>query len=50
LGNIDLVTEELNKTKNALKTARSKNSQYKAENEKLLMDIKELRGKIDALI
>jgi len=50
LGNIDLITEELNKTKNALKSARSKNSQYKAENEALQKTIKELRSKIDALI
>ena len=50
MGNIDLLTEELNKTKNALKTARGKNSQLKAENNRLRREIKELKNKIEALI
>ena len=50
LGNIDLITDELNKTKETLKTARNRNSQNRAENNKLIQDIKEMQSKIEALL
>ncbi len=50
IGNIDILTEELNKAKNEIKTFRSKNSQNKLENDQLQERIKELEEKIEALI
>ncbi len=50
LGNIDILTEELNKVKGDIKTLRARNSQYRMENEKLRGRIKELEGKIEALL
>lgn len=50
LSNIDLITDELTKTKETLKTARNRNSQNRAENDKLRQDIKEMQAKIDALL
>ncbi len=50
LGNIDILSDELNKIKNDLKSLRTRNSQYRMENEKLRQHIKELEGKIEALL
>ncbi len=50
LGNIDILTEELNKVKSDIKTLRARNSQYRMENDKLRSRIKELEGKIEALL
>ncbi|MCR4941951.1 MAG: hypothetical protein K5978_04065 [Campylobacter sp.] len=50
LGNIDILTEELNKTKNDVTSLRTRNSQYRLENEKLRGRIRELEGKIEALL
>ncbi len=50
LGNIDILSEELTKVKNDLKTIRTRNSQYRMESEKLRQQIKELQGKIEALL
>ncbi|HBG2722854.1 TPA: hypothetical protein KPQ86_001171 [Campylobacter jejuni] len=46
LGNIDILTEELNKIKADL----TSNSQYRLENDKLRQRIKELEAKIEALL
>ncbi|WP_297192290.1 hypothetical protein [uncultured Campylobacter sp.] len=50
LGNIDILTEELSKIKNDLTSLRTRNSQYRLENDKLRRKIKELEAKIEALL
>jgi len=50
LGNIDILSDELSKVKNDIKGVRSRNSQYRLENEKLRQKIKELETKIEALL
>lgn len=50
LGNIDILSEELNKVKSDIKSLRARNSQYRMENDKLRSRIKELEGKIEALL
>lgn len=50
LGNIDILSDELNKVKNDLKSLRTRNSQYRMESDKLRQHIKELEGKIEALL
>ena len=50
LGDIDVLNEELNKLRNDVKAVKSRNTQYRAENERLKNRIKELEGKIEALI
>ncbi|EFV4304284.1 hypothetical protein HRB52_001356, partial [Campylobacter jejuni] len=50
LGNIDILTEELNKIKADLTSLRTRNSQYRLENDKLRQRIKELEAKIEALL
>ena len=50
IGNIDILTEELDKAKNNIKTLRARHSQQKLENDQLQQKIKELEEKIEALI
>ncbi len=50
IGNIDILTEELNKVRNDIKTLRARNSQNKLENDQLVKKIKELEDRIEALI
>lgn len=50
LGNIDILTDELNKTKNDITSLRTRNSQYRLENDKLRGRIRELESKIEALL
>lgn len=50
LGNIDILTDELNKVKGDVTSLRTRNSQYRLENDKLRQRIKELEGKIEALL
>lgn len=50
LGNIDILTDELNKVKGDSTSLRTRNSQYRMENDKLRQRIKELEGKIEALL
>ena len=50
LGNIDILTDELNKIKGDVTGLRTRNSQYRIENDKLRARIKELEGKIEALL
>ncbi|EJR6094443.1 hypothetical protein NXK75_001029 [Campylobacter coli] len=50
LGNIDILTKELNKIKADLTSLRTRNSQYRLENDKLRQRIKELEAKIEALL
>ncbi len=50
IGNIDILTEELNKVRNDIKTLRARNSQSRLENDQLTQKIKGLEERIDALI
>ena len=50
LGNIDILSDELSKVKNDLKSLRTRNSQYRMESEKLRQKIKDLESKIEALL
>ncbi len=50
LGNLDILNDEMNKLKNDIKAVKSRNSQYKIENEQLRKKIKELENKIEALL
>ncbi len=50
LGNIDILSDELNKVKNDIKALRQRNAQTRIENDKLRDKIKELQGKIEALL
>lgn len=50
LGNIDILSDELTKVKNDLKSLRTRNSQYRIENDKLRQRIRELQSKIEALL
>ncbi len=50
IGNIDILTEELNKVRNDIKTLRARNSQSKLENDQLTQKIKDLEERIEALI
>ncbi|MDE6886452.1 MAG: hypothetical protein K2P17_05395 [Helicobacteraceae bacterium] len=50
LGNIDILTEELNTMKNEIKVLKQRNSQYKIESDKYKSRIRELEQKIEALL
>lgn len=50
LGNIDILSDELNKIRGDTKSLRTRNSQYRVESDKLHQRIKELEGKIEALL
>jgi peptidoglycan hydrolase CwlO-like protein len=50
LGNIDILSDELNKIRGDTKSLRTRNSQYRIESDKLRQRIKELEGKIEALL
>ncbi|WP_442778068.1 MULTISPECIES: hypothetical protein [unclassified Helicobacter] len=50
LGNIDLLTQELNNLKNELKTLKQRNTQYRVETDKYKSRIKDLEQKIEALL
>lgn len=50
LGNIDILSDELNKIRGDTKSLRTRNSQYRVETDKLRQRIRELEGKIEALL
>ena len=50
IGNIDILTEELNKVRNDIKSLRAKNSQSRLEKDQLARRVSELQERIDALI
>ncbi len=50
IGNIDILTEELNKVRNDIKSLRAKNSQARLEKDQLQKRIRDLEDRIDALI
>ncbi|MBD3798649.1 hypothetical protein [Sulfuricurvum sp.] len=50
LGNVDILSEELNNLRNEVKSLKARNSKHRAETDRLQNKIKELEGRIDALI
>jgi peptidoglycan hydrolase CwlO-like protein len=50
LGNVDILTDELNKLRNELKVLKQRNSQHRVETDKLKNKISDLEGRIDALL
>lgn len=50
LGNVDILTDELNKLRNELKVLKQRNSKHRIESDKLKNQIKELEGRIEALL
>lgn len=50
LGNIDILTEEMNTMKNEIKALKARNSQYKIESDKHKSRIRDLEQKIEALL
>jgi len=50
LGNIDILSDELTKLRSEMKTLKSKSSKHRFETEQLNLKIKELEGRIDALL
>lgn len=50
LGNVDILTEELNKLRNELKILKQRNTKHRQETERLNGKIKALEGRIDALL
>ena len=50
LGNVDILSEELTKLRNELKTLKSRNTKHRQETDKLNGKIKALEGRIDALL
>jgi len=50
LGNVDILSEELNKLRNELKVLKQRNSKHRQETDRLNGKIKALEGRIDALL
>lgn len=50
LGNIDILTQEMNSLKNEVKILKQRNSQYRIETDKYKSRIKDLEQKIEALL
>lgn len=50
LGNMDIVNDELIRLRNDVKAFKARNAQYRIENERVKTKIKELEGKIEALL
>jgi len=50
LGNVDILSEELNKLRNEIKVLKQRNSKHRQETERLNNKIKALESRIDALL
>lgn len=50
LGNVDILSEEVSKLRSEIKTLKQRNSQHRVQTDRLKSKIKELEGRIDALI
>ena len=50
LGNVDILTEELNKQREEIKNLKSRNSKHRIEVDRLQNKIKDLESRIDALL
>ncbi len=50
LGNVDILSDELNKLRSELKVLKQRNSKHRVETDRLQTKIKDLEGRIDALL
>lgn len=50
LGNVDILSEELNNLRNEVKMLKQRNSKHRIDADRLQNKIRELEGRIDALI
>jgi len=50
LGNVDILSEELNKLRNELKVLKQRNAKHRQETDRLNGKIKALESRIDALL
>jgi len=50
LGNVDILSEELNKLRNEMKVLKQRNSKHRQEVERLNNKIKALESRIEALL
>jgi peptidoglycan hydrolase CwlO-like protein len=50
LGNVDILSDELTKLRNEIKTLKQRNSKYRIETDRLNSKIKELENRLDALL
>jgi len=50
LGNVDILSEELNNLRNEIKTLKQRNSKYRIDTDRFQNKIAELEGRIYALI
>ena len=50
LGNVDILSEELNKLRGELKVLKQRNTKHRQETDRLNGKIKALEGRIDALL
>ncbi len=50
LGNVDILTDELNKLRNEIKMLKGRNSKHRIESDRLQTKIKDLESRIDALL
>lgn len=50
LGNVDILSDELNKLRDEVKLLKARNSKHRLETDKLNNKIKELEGRIEALL
>ena len=50
LGNVDILSEELTKLRNELKTLKQRNSKHRMETDRLNSKIKALESRLDALL
>ncbi len=50
LGNVDILSNELNKLQNEIRTLKQRNSKHRLETDRLNSKIKELENRLDALI
>lgn len=50
LGNVDILTDELNKQREEIKMLKQRNSKHRIETDRLQSKIKDLEARIDALL
>ena len=50
LGNVDILSDELNKLRDEVKMLKTRNSKHRLETDRLNNKIKELEGRIEALL
>jgi peptidoglycan hydrolase CwlO-like protein len=50
LGNVDILSDELTKLRNEIKTLKQRNAKYRLDTDRLNTKIKELENRLDALL